>query len=144
MLLMDGMDVKSFTLPQGDYRFRSDLNGTQFWSGAGDHCTLPGCESAAITVTIPLIVLITDTDVQPQAGLPVYVFTGDTYSGYHAETDANGEATFTLPQGDYRFRSDLNGTQFWSGPDDHCTLPGCTAAAVTVTIKRKESQRTPI
>ncbi len=37
---------------------------------------------------------------------------------------------FTLPQGDYRFRADYNGVQFWSGNENSCTLPGCTAAAV--------------
>jgi hypothetical protein len=122
------------TLPLGDYRFRADLNGTQFWSGETDHCTLPGCESATIAVTIPVTVTVADTDAVPQEGLPVYVFDEATYTGYNGVTDAAGQVVFTLPQGDYRFRSDRNGTQFWSGETDHCALPGCESAAVTVTI----------
>jgi RHS repeat-associated protein len=122
------------TLPLGDYRFRADLNGTQFWSGETDHCTLPGCETATVVVTLPVTVAVTDTDAVAQAGLPVYVFDGAAYTGYNGVTDASGEVDFTLPQGDYRFRSDRNGTQFWSGETDHCAIPGCTEASVTVTI----------
>ena len=57
----------------------------------------------------------------PQAGLPLYAFDGDTYTGYSQKTDAGGNATFTLPQGSYRFRADKNGTQFWSSTQNHCT-----------------------
>jgi RHS repeat-associated protein len=122
------------TLPQGDYRFRADLNGTQFWSGETDHCALPGCETATLVVTLPVTVTVSDTDAVPQEGLPVYVFDEAAYTGYNGVTDADGEVVFTLPQGDYRFRSDLYGTQFWSGTTDHCALPGCTEASITVTI----------
>jgi YD repeat-containing protein len=122
------------TLPQGDYRFRADLNGTQFWSGETDHCALPGCETATLVVTLPVTVTVSDTDAVPQEGLPVYVFDEAAYTGYNGVTDADGEVVFTLPQGDYRFRSDLYGIQFWSGTTDHCALPGCTEASITVTI----------
>ena len=122
------------TLPLGDYRFRADLNGTQFWSGETDHCTLPGCLTATVVVTLPVTVTVTDTDAVPQEGLPVYVFDGAAYTGYNGVTDAAGQVVFTLPQGDYRFRSDRNGTQFWSGETDHCALPGCESAGITVTI----------
>jgi len=124
----------SLTLPLGDYRFRSNLNGTQFWSGESDHCTVPGCLDAVITVTVPLTVTVEDTDGTPQGGLPVYAFDDETYTGYHGATDESGEAVFTLPQGSYRFRSDLNGTHFWSGEANHCDVPGCLEADVVVTI----------
>ncbi|MBN2256694.1 MAG: hypothetical protein JW704_02570, partial [Anaerolineaceae bacterium] len=122
------------TLPQGDYRFRADLNGTQFWSGDENHCTLPGCDSASITVTIPVSVSVIDTNGQPAAGLNVYAFSDSVYTGYHSLTDEYGMVVLTLPQGDYRFRADLNGTQFWSDAVNHCALPGCGSAAITVTI----------
>ena len=70
-----------FSLPDGDYRFRADYNSTQFWSSEANHCTLPGCETAAITVTSPVTVSVVDTDGTAQAGLSVYAFDGDTYSG---------------------------------------------------------------
>jgi hypothetical protein len=123
----------TFTLPDGNYRFRADLNGTQFWSGTENHCAVPGCASVGLTVTIPVTVTVQDTDNAPKAGLNVYTFDGSTYTGYHAVTDLNGEAAFTLPQGSYRFRADLNGTQFWSSETNHCTLPGCEAVQIQVT-----------
>ncbi|MGB2896118.1 MAG: RHS repeat-associated core domain-containing protein, partial [Anaerolineales bacterium] len=122
------------TLPQGDYRFRSDLNGTHFWSGEANHCSIPGCESATVVVTLPVTVAVTNTDAVPQGGLPVYVFDETTYTGFNGTTDVNGEVSLTLPQGDYRFRSDLNGTQFWSGEANHCTIPGCLNTSITVAI----------
>ena len=123
----------SLNLPDGNYRFRADLNATKFWSGTENHCAVPACEAATVIVTIPLTVTVRDTDNSPKTGLKVYAFKGSTYANYSGTTDANGQAIFTLPQGDYRFRADLNGTQFWSGSEDHCSLPGCTEASVTVT-----------
>jgi hypothetical protein len=89
-----------------------------------------------VTVTIPDVVTVTvqDTDGASQEGLPVYVFDEGTYTGYHGSTDGSGEVQLTLPQGDYRFRADLNGTQFWSGETNHCAIPGCLSASITVTI----------
>lgn len=122
-----------FTLPHGEYRFRADMSGTQFWSGETNHCTLPGCETASVTVAKPVIVTVSDTDATPQVGLSVYVFDSETYTGFTGTTEASGEVSFILPDGDYRFRADLNGTQFWSGVANHCTVPSCEAASVTVT-----------
>jgi len=127
----DGLAI--FTLPEGSYRFRADFNGTQFWSGTGNHCDVPGCLGAEVTVMNPLAVSVTDTNNQPQAGVTVYAFNGNTYTGYSLVTDGNGQAFFTLPQGSYRFRADFNGTQFWSGTGNHCDLPGCGGAAITIT-----------
>jgi len=121
-----------FTLPEGDYRFRADFNGTQFWSGTENDCTIPGCREASVTVSQPLTVTVQNTDGEPQEGINLYAFSGSTYAGYHKVTDANGEAEFTLPEGDYRFRADLNGTQFWSSTENNCTIPGCGSASVTV------------
>jgi RHS repeat-associated protein len=129
----DANGEATFTLPQGNYRFRADFNGTQFWSGTENHCEVPGCEHASITVTNGLLVTVSDTDETPKAGLPVYVFNGTTYTGFNATTDINGQVTFTLPAGNYRFRADLNGTQFWSGTENHCEVPGCGNASITVT-----------
>ena len=122
-----------FTLPQGSYRFRADFNGTQFWSNAQNDCTIPGCTSDSITVTLPVTITVQDTDGTAKSGLPVYAFTGTTYTGHKSTTDSNGQVSLTLPQGSYRFRADLNGTQFWSSSTNTCTLPGCATASITVT-----------
>jgi RHS repeat-associated protein len=130
----DDLGYVPFTLPEGSYRFRADLLGTQFWSDEVNQCDVPGCESVSIEVTPPLVVTVLDTDGAPNENLPVYAFDGETYTGFNTLTNASGEATFVLPIGSYRFRSDLNGTQFWSGEANHCDVPGCVAAFVTVTI----------
>jgi uncharacterized repeat protein (TIGR01451 family) len=129
----DGNGQLLLTLPQGSYRFRADLNGTQFWSGVENHCQVPGCASAAITVTLPVTVTVLDTDSAPKAGLKVYAFDETRYTGYHGATDGNGQLLLTLPQGSYRFRADLNGTQFWSGEQNHCAIPDCATVSITVT-----------
>ena len=41
-----------FTLPPGNYRFRADKNGAQYWSGSSNHCTVPNCISATITIPV--------------------------------------------------------------------------------------------
>jgi YD repeat-containing protein len=127
----------TFTLPEGSYRFRADKadgasGSTHFWSGDVNHCTVPGCGSAVVTTTISIVVTVEDSGGGPQAGLDVYAFDGTTYTGYNRTTDASGLVTFTLPVGSYRFRADKNGTQYWSGPANHCPVPGCTQATVTI------------
>jgi hypothetical protein len=84
-------------MPQGSYRFRADLNGTQFWSGASNHCDVPGCAGADVTVTNGVLVTVLDTDGAAKAGIKVYAFNGSTYTNYSGTTNANGQATFTLP-----------------------------------------------
>jgi hypothetical protein len=123
----------TLTLPQGNYHFRADLNGTQFWSGTNNHCDVPGCVSAQITVTSPVMVNVQDTEGTVKTGVKVYAFNGTTYTSYSAITNATGQATFTLPQGSYRFRADFNGTQFWSETANHCDVPGCDNVSITVT-----------
>jgi hypothetical protein len=128
----NGSGQVTFTLPQGSYRFRAVKNGTVFWSGTSNHCTVPGCTSASITTTIPVAVTILNLSGQPEAGLSVQVFNESTYAGYASVTDAQGQVTFTLPQGSYRFRALKGNRFFWSGPSNHCTLPGCTDVGMTV------------
>jgi predicted outer membrane repeat protein len=127
-------------LPAGDYRFRTTKNGTAFWSGTENHCTVPGCTSASITTTLPVVVTVLNASGLPEAGLKVWAMDGNTYTGYSGTTNVSGQVSLTLPQGSYRFRVDKPGAQFWSGPANHCTVPGCsqvtvvTKDAVVVTV----------
>ena len=121
------------TLPAGSYHFRADFNGTQFWDSTQNDCTIPGCTSGAVTVTNGVLVTVQNTDGTPQSGLKVYAYNGSTYTGYSGTTSASGQVTMTLPQGSYRFRADLNGTQFWDSAQNDCTIPGCGSSSITVT-----------
>jgi len=85
-----------------------------------------------LPVALPVTVKLQDTDGAPKAGLPVYAFSGGAYTGYHGTSDADGQVVFTLPEGDYRFRADYDGVQFWSGMVNHCTIPGCLEALVEI------------
>jgi hypothetical protein len=124
----------TFVLPVGSYRFRSDLNGTQFWSGEANHCDIPCCVAASVTVMIPVTISVENHAGAAYPDLPVYAFVGDTYTGFNRTSDAKGNVIFTLPIGDYRFRADLDGVQFWSGDATTCTIPGCTEDTVPIPV----------
>jgi hypothetical protein len=40
--------------------------------------------------------------------------------------DENGQVTFSLPEGSYRFRAEQYEMNFWSDTENHCTVSGCT------------------
>jgi hypothetical protein len=44
---------------------------TQFWSGSENGCTVPNCTSASITVTVPVTIMVQDTDNATKTGLNV-------------------------------------------------------------------------
>ncbi|MEJ2749706.1 MAG: hypothetical protein P8183_17635 [Anaerolineae bacterium] len=135
----NGSGQVSLTLLPGDYNFRADFNGTQFFSGTtpgNNTCTVPGCTTDSVTVTSAVDVFVANTSGTGQAGLNVYAFSGTTYTGKSGVTDGTGHVSFTLTPGDYNFRADLNGTQFYSGGasgSDTCTVPTCTTDEVVVT-----------
>jgi hypothetical protein len=41
-------------------------------------------------VTIPVTITVEDTGGVPKQGLPVYAFSGGSYTGYNGTTDAAG------------------------------------------------------
>lgn len=75
----------------------------------------------------------------PIADVPVYVFDNETYTNISATTDANGEVSFTLPEGAYRFHADVGGTQLFSSESNECVTSSCDGVTiianhVTVTV----------
>jgi hypothetical protein len=106
---------------------------------------VPGCTAASIGAPA-VSVTVVDQHNAPIADVPVYVFDHETYTNISATTDANGVVSFTLPEGDYRFRADVDGTQIYSAAANHCALPGCTvvtisAYRVTLTVQDQARPR---
>lgn len=127
----DSSGQATLTLPEGNYRFRSDKNNLQYWSSAENACTVPSCTTSAVSIPVfgDVTITVTSSGVTPQSGLPVYVFDGATYTGFNATTNSSGQATLTLPEGNYRFRSDKNALQYWSSSENQCSVPDCCSAS---------------
>src|SRR3972149_4465461 len=69
-----------------------------------------------------------------QPGKEVHGYGGETYTGYHQTTDANGQVAITLPQGSYRFRVDVDEVHFWTGEENHCTIGERRSLLLTIPI----------
>jgi hypothetical protein len=69
----------------------------QFWSGEANHCTIPGCLNASITVTIPMTITVQNQTGSPYPDLPVSVSSGESYTSSHGTSDGDGQVAFTLP-----------------------------------------------
>jgi RHS repeat-associated protein len=99
----------SFNLPGQAYKVRVDYLGKQFWSEV--------FVSHNTTVNVPMAeaeVTVTGAGV-PLSAVKVYVFSAaGSYLGISGATDANGKVLFTLAAGEYKFRADYQGSQYWS------------------------------
>jgi hypothetical protein len=111
----------SFRLPTGNYRFRADYQGCQYWSTAA--IAADADTPVAIDAGGGVFGLTVDTGAGALPGCRVYVFSaGGTYLGMNGTTDENGLVAFALADGAYKFRADHLGYQFWTTdytiPDD--------------------------
>ena len=107
----------TFRLPEGEYDFRADYQGSQFW--ARDRMLVADVvNDVAISVGGGAFQLTVKTDDDaPLAGVKCYVFDeNDAYLGLSASTDDSGVAGFNLADGTVRLRADYLGHQFWSDP----------------------------
>ena len=103
----------SFRLPEGTYRFRGDYQGSQFWVTE----TVGAHQSTAVNLDTGgglFTLRVEKGSGGPLADKPVYVFTpSGSYLNITAQTNAQGEVSFALASGWYRFRVDYMGYQFW-------------------------------
>ncbi len=120
----------TFHLPESAYKFRADYLGDQFWSPEEtlakdqvNHINI-STGGGAFTVTV-----LKGAD-NPLVGANCYVFSeGGSYLGLFGATDSEGDVTFDLADGTYKFRIDYLGYQFWS---DVVTIPDASSAEVTI------------
>jgi len=111
----DGSGQKTFNLADGNYKFRIDYLGYQFWT---DVFTVPASLSGSLTIPHQNITITVEgvyQGAQLLAGVNVYLFTpAGSYLNKTQATGSSGQAIFNLPNKSYKVRADYLGNQFWS------------------------------
>jgi|GEM_PF-1795685 len=127
----------AFRIPEGTYKFRADYLGSRFWSPdsllAKDQTNTINISTGggAFTVTVHK-----DAGV-PIEGVKCYVFdASDAYLGMFGATDGNGDVSFDLADGAYKFRVDYLGGRFWS---DLAAVPDVSMTEVIIQEERVEA-----
>jgi len=126
--ITDAAGTARFRLPEGAYRFAADVQGSRYFGS--------GLVAAAAISPIDLStggglfsLTLDASDGRLLADVPVHAFTSSgTYLGVRETTDSQGRALFTLSSGDYRFRADYLGRQFWTGTH---AVPAESSAVLT-------------
>lgn len=124
----DGKAVFTLTeFTDGSYKFRADYLGDQFWSPV---IAVPGTLTTAVTIAEEATKVQVTQGGVAKGGVKVYLFNeSGVYLGLSQTTDANGEVTFVLPEGQgYTFRADIMGGQFFS--ETVTVLDGGTTLAI--------------
>jgi hypothetical protein len=126
-------------LPEGEYKFRVDFQGNRYWS---DVESVTAAQQNSVTISTgggSFAVSVLKTNSQPLTGVKCYVFSADdAYLGMYGATDSSGQVFFDLADGNFKFRVDYLGTQFWtdevSVPDLFSTDMVIAHEAVEVTV----------
>jgi hypothetical protein len=113
----DDYGQAAFRLPEGEYDFRVDYQGSQFWVRRQ---MLTAGETTPVNLSLgggTFHLTVATDQGEPIPGVRCYVFSEtDAYLGVSDSTDSAGETGFDLVAGRYRFRIDYSGHQFWSDP----------------------------
>jgi hypothetical protein len=125
-----------FRLPQGDYKFRADYQGSRYWSDAAwvtaDQLNVTAISTGGGSFAVSVL----KANAKPLVGVKCYVFSADdAYLGMNGVTDGNGRVFFDLADGDFRFRVDYLGTQFWS---DEAAVPEVLSTDMAITHETVE------
>ena len=113
------MGEVSFSLPLGEYSFRADYQGKQFWkTQVSAPLSVPGEIQVIETGQRPVTVRL----LPPFVGVPMFVFKApSSYLSIQQQSGADGQTTFNLSDGEYRIRADYDGVQYWSEAFDSAT-----------------------
>jgi hypothetical protein len=106
----DSTGTVVYSLPDRAYKVRADYMGQKFWSDE--------IAGSAAVVQIPMAeAQITVTNCgKPIEGIKIYAFTpSGAYLNINSVTNSSGSVKFRLAAGNYKFRADYQGSQFWSG-----------------------------
>jgi len=125
----DAEGIVSFRLPEETYKFRGDYQGGRYWATEAVNAhevNVINLNTGGGTFTLTVG---RETD-DPLVDVPVYVFnSGGSYLGMSGQTNDQGEVSFDLSDGDYKFRADYLGYQFWSSV---FTIPGTLSDILTI------------
>ncbi len=127
----DGIGEVVFRLPAaGAYKFRADYQGSQYWT---EETTLWADQVNPVELSTgggPFVLNVLKGPDDPLTGAKCYVYT-DTgaYLGMNDVTSSEGQVSFELADGTYKFRVDHLGYQFWSNV---ITLPGSSLETLTI------------
>ena len=124
----------SFRLPEGEYKFRADYMGSQYWSG--NTVLIPHVENPIEISTGggAFALTVQKSENEPLVGVSCSLFSATgAYLGSQGVTNSDGEASFNLADGSYKIRIDYMGYQFWT---DVFSIP--SADALTYTIPHDE------
>ncbi len=125
--------IAVLSVPAASMRFAVDFGGDTFYSGSAGHCTVPGCTTATITVSAPVLVTVVDTSGTPLSGKSVMWQRSSGATGGNTNTNASGQASIIPPLGvAVRFKVIVDGTEFYSSAAYDCTQPTCTSATILV------------
>lgn len=99
-----------FNLDPGNYKFFCTYSQRQYWSE-----TSAAFEQADIFIPAPTTVTIFFNDAPAGSGLQVQAFSTSGFPmNYLVMTNAQSEATFHLPSGNYKFLCTYDNQSFWS------------------------------
>jgi hypothetical protein len=109
----DGSGQVFFDLADGNFKFRVDYLGTQFWT---DEVSVPDVLSTDMAIAHEVVDVTVTMGVGVVEGGKVYLFSeSGTYLGRYQETDTAGSIFFDLPAGNnYQFRADILKSRYWS------------------------------
>ena len=85
---------------------------------------MPGCTSATITIGAPVVVTVVDTNGTPVSGQTVLWQVANGDNGGDTTTNASGQATVIPPVQGVRFKTNIDGTYFYSAETYDCTAAG--------------------
>ncbi len=102
-----------FDIPEGKFFFRADYRGYQYWS---DQVNAPDDEKAVIEIEqTEFTVQVVDEEGEEIEGVNVYAFNAKKqYTGVYGRTDKKGKVEMDLPPGNFMFRADYKGQQYWT------------------------------
>lgn len=138
--------IVEFRLPADTYNFRADYQGSQFWASAGIEQDV--VNNVTVSAGGGTFTLSVDSGQSPLTGAKIYVFSpSGSYLGTYSTTNTQGQASFALSSGRYKFRVDYLGYQFWSDIYDvPAVLSGVLSIPhqnVVITVEEYYDEPTP-